>query len=147
MLNNPLPPEAIAAFHTMWDNFPEPVSLVHKSREVIALNKAHYLKPGVCCAKTGKNGPHIRCQANKALAEKQTIGVMNHDSASERGIIIYWIPLDEYPDYFVHFSVRFTVDYENQSVSFKPLTEEEKKELSYSVDTNDYLYTTSDTTA
>ena len=131
MLKRPLPPEVIAAFHAMWDNFPEPVSLVHKSREVIALNKAHYLKPGIYCAKTGKNGPHMRCQANKALAEKQAIGVISHDPASKRTTIIYWVPLEEYPDYFIHFSVRLAIDYEDKSVSFKPLTEEEKRELSY----------------
>ncbi len=30
----------IEAFHLMWGNFPEPATLVHKSKEVIAVNAA-----------------------------------------------------------------------------------------------------------
>ena len=31
--------EIISAFHLMWDNFPEPVMITQKSREMVALNK------------------------------------------------------------------------------------------------------------
>ena len=29
----------ISAFHLMWDNFPEPVMITQKSREMVAINK------------------------------------------------------------------------------------------------------------
>ena len=31
--------EIIQAFHLMWGNFPEPVMITQKSREMIAVNK------------------------------------------------------------------------------------------------------------
>ena len=61
----------------MWDNFPEPASLVHKSREVMAVNKAHQklglLKPGMNCSRIGEPGAHAGCLANKALAAEQAM--------------------------------------------------------------------------
>ncbi len=30
----------IQAFHAMWDKFPEPVMMIKRSREIIALNPA-----------------------------------------------------------------------------------------------------------
>lgn len=108
-----LPPEIIEAFHTMWDNFPEPASLVHKSRTVMAINKTHekmgYLKPGMNCAKTGAPGAHKGCLANKALEMKQATYLTIKRDAKE--IIAYWLPLDNYPEFFVHFGVGVTIDY------------------------------------
>lgn len=114
MENEPrLPSEIIDAFHTMWDNFPEPVSLVHKSRTVMAINKAlkkmEYLQPGMNCSKTGAPGAHKGCLANKALATKQA--VYSATKHNDKDIIAYWLPLDEYPDFFVHFGVGVTIDY------------------------------------
>lgn len=31
--------EVIHAFHIMWDNFPEPVTITQRSREIIAVKK------------------------------------------------------------------------------------------------------------
>ena len=42
--------QIIEAFHAMWDNFPESIMLIKKSREIIALNpkrSAAGLKPGM----------------------------------------------------------------------------------------------------
>ena len=42
--------EIIRAFHLMWDNFPEAVTITQKSREIVAVNKkaAEFgLAPGV----------------------------------------------------------------------------------------------------
>ncbi|MCR5564154.1 MAG: hypothetical protein K6F46_12485 [Desulfovibrio sp.] len=42
--------ELIEAFHAMGDNFPEPVTITQKSREIIAVNTAAEqfgLKPGI----------------------------------------------------------------------------------------------------
>jgi hypothetical protein len=35
--------KVIEEFHLIWDHFPEPVTLVHKSREVIAVNGHSFL--------------------------------------------------------------------------------------------------------
>lgn len=107
------PPAIIEAFHLMWDNFPEPASLVHKSREVIAVNKAHqklgYMKPGMNCAKTGVPGAHKACLGNQALMTGQaTYAVVK---PADREIIAYWLPVDGHPEFFVHFGVGSTIDY------------------------------------
>ena len=108
-----IPPVVIEAFHLMWDNFPEPASLVHKSREVMAVNKAHgalgYLKPGMNCSKTGAPGAHKGCLANQALASGEAVYAVVKPAAKE--IIAYWLPLDGHPEFFVHFGVGTTIDY------------------------------------
>ena len=35
-----LPQNVIDAFHLMWNGFPEPVMLTHKSFKVLAINRA-----------------------------------------------------------------------------------------------------------
>ena len=42
-----LPEKVTEAFHLMWGNFPEPVTLVHKSFCVMALNKAFEVMPSL----------------------------------------------------------------------------------------------------
>ena len=140
MIQHPLPWEVIEAFHVMWDNFPEPVSLVHKSREVLAVNKAHFLEPGMFCSKTGLNGPHVGCLANKALAEQAAVAVLNHSPFENKHVIGYWIPLDGHPDYFIHTGVRFSVDFENETCALSPLTDEAKEKMSYYQPTGEYRF-------
>ena len=51
-----LPQSVIDAFHLMWDGFPEPVQLNHKSRRIMAVNKAAAamgLAPNLFCNKLG----------------------------------------------------------------------------------------------
>ncbi len=48
--------KVIEAFHLMWGGFPEPATLVHKSREVLAVNPACQKigrEKGMNCAKPG----------------------------------------------------------------------------------------------
>ncbi len=114
-LVNSLPDSVIEAFHLMWGNFPEPASLVHKSREVMAVNKAHRvlgrLAPGMNCARTGSPEAHKGCLGNQALASGQaaySTGVYNG-----KEIIAYWLPLDGHPEYFIHFGVGTTIEYKS----------------------------------
>ena len=111
---NTLPDSVIAAFHLMWGNFPEPASLVHKSREVMAVNKAHqklgYLHPGMNCAKQGSPEAHKGCLANKTLKYGQAAYTIMKPAAGKE-IIAYWLPVDGYPDFFIHFCVGNTIDY------------------------------------
>lgn len=123
MLKHAPSQEVIEAFHTMWDNFPEPTSLVHKSTEVIAVNKCHFLEPGTYCSKTG-GGPHVGCRAQKALRSGEAEIGVGHSPFEDKDMITYWIPLERCPDYFVHLSIRFRIDYENKTFAIAPIEKE-----------------------
>jgi hypothetical protein len=123
MLKHPLPQEVVDAFHTMWDLFPEPVSLVHKSREVIAVNKVHYLTPGAICARRGRGGPHNDCQANQALQEQKAVVVSKHSPLEKQQLITYWVPIVGHPEYFIHFSVRFVAEHESKTITISSLSD------------------------
>ncbi len=116
-LKNPLPADVIEAFHLMWGNFPESATLVHKSREVIAVNKAcekaGFCRPGMNCAKIGSPEIHQGCLANKALAAREAAHVFT--PSPEGDVIGFWLPLDGYPEHYVHFSVGASMDYKTGS--------------------------------
>lgn len=50
--------QIIDAFHSMWDMFPEPVLLIKKNRDVIAINRKcaelGFLQPGMKCSSVGR---------------------------------------------------------------------------------------------
>ena len=87
--------EVSNAFHLMWGKFPEPVSLAHKSREVAGVNKAHenYMEPGVICARTGCDGPHVLCRADEAMKSGKAVVCPNHAKKEDKERITYWIPI------------------------------------------------------
>lgn len=63
-------PKLIEAFHLMYDHFPEPASLVHKSRLVMAVNPACQIigrAPGMVCARQGAAEAHRGCLAGEAV--------------------------------------------------------------------------------
>ena len=58
------------AFHLMYASFPEPVLLIHKSREILAVNRAGQLSgvaAGMFCNRQGNPEAHRGCLADKAL--------------------------------------------------------------------------------
>ena len=96
----------VAAFHLMWDNYPAPCTLVHASREVIAVNPACDgigRKPGMICSRHGPPENHRGCLADRALAEHAAQSVRKTAHGTER--ITFWLPIDGFADYYVHFSV------------------------------------------
>ena len=102
----------IEAFKVMWGGFPEPVTLVHKSKEIIAVNDACAAigrDPGIKCSQIGPAEAHAGCLANSALKEGKA--KYSRSLYGDREIISYWLPLSDYPDYFVHFGVGVTIDY------------------------------------
>jgi hypothetical protein len=107
-----LPGNVIEAFHLMWGNFPESVTLVHKSGYVMAVNRAAeamgLIEPGMNCAKIGDK-PHKGCLADKALASGETKYV--HIPLPDGETTGFWIPLEGYPEFFLHFSVGLTMNY------------------------------------
>jgi hypothetical protein len=109
--------KVVEAFELMWGNFPEPVALVHKSREVIAVNAASASigrVKGMNCTKHGAPEAHRGCLANQALARQQPTFAKQKSSDGSKEIICYWLPIDGYPEYFIHFGVGVTVDYDAQ---------------------------------
>jgi hypothetical protein len=119
-----LPEKVIEAFHLMWGNFPEPVTLVHKSFCVMALNKASeangVLKTGMKCNKIGKSENHAGCLAQKAIAAKKPM--YSYKRCDDRDQIGYWIPLDDYPDFYVHFGIGYTTDYKTAAALLQDMT-------------------------
>ena len=107
-----LPQSVLDAFQLMWGNFPEPASLVHKSREVMAANSALQklgLTPGMNCAQFGDPAAHKGCLAAQALASGKAM--YSFSSNDGKDAIGFWLPLEGYPEYFVHFGVGYTIDY------------------------------------
>lgn len=105
--------KVIEAFHLMWGNFPEPATLVHKSREVIAVNAACEVigrVKSMNCATHGAPEAHRGCLADQALRAQQS--AFKKAKIGEREIIAYWLPVDGYPELFVHFGVGVTIDYD-----------------------------------
>lgn len=104
--------ELIAAFHLMWDHFPEPVQLTHKSFEIIAMNPSMEIigrHVGMRCIKHGPAESHKGCLAHKALNEhkaKYSTSIINGKES-----VAYWLPVDGYPDYYLHFGTRVIIDY------------------------------------
>ena len=101
--------KVINAFHLMWGKFPEAVMLVHKSREILAVNEAAEKLgrvPGMKCSQIGPPEGHRICQANKALAEQQAkyVKYLKLDGGGKE-LIGVWSPLADGSDVYVHFSI------------------------------------------
>ena len=105
--------KVIEAFHMMWGNFPEAVMLIHKNRDILAVNDACRTSGGVVgvkCSELGGPEQHKGCLANQAIANKQTI--YSKSEVGGKTIIGYWMPLTDYPEVYVHFGVGMMVDYD-----------------------------------
>lgn len=96
----------IEAFHLMWDHFPGPSSLVHKTKKVIAANPACIAmgrEPGMYCSRTGSPESHKGCLAAKALAEHRAERIQVEADGTHRAV--FWLPVDGFDDYYIHFGV------------------------------------------
>ena len=105
--------EIIRAFHLMFDNFPEPVMITQKNREMIAVNKkaeSFGLKAGIKCSTIGKLENHKKCQCNKAVDSGESI-FCTYDGNFGKAYG-FWIPVPEKPEWIIHFGVGSTFEYE-----------------------------------
>ena len=105
----------IEAFHLMFDHFPEGVQLAHKSKRIVALNaacKSLGRDVGMICAKHGPAEAHKGCLAHKTIK--------NHVASWKKGAepgpggqdpVVFWLPVDGYPDFYIHFGVGYMKDY------------------------------------
>lgn len=107
--------KVIDAFHLMWGNFPEPVMLVHKTREILAVNEACSKLGGVVgikCSSIGGPESHKGCLANQALASQSATYSKNESNG--KTVIGFWIPVVDHPDIYVHFGIGTTIDYDKR---------------------------------
>jgi hypothetical protein len=102
----------IEAFHLMWSKFPEPAMLIHKTREILAVNEAcknaEEIKGiideelvGKKCVSMMSPEIHRGCLANKALQTQQAMSMKKEFGGLE--VSTYWIPVSGCPDVYVHF--------------------------------------------
>lgn len=105
----------IEAFHLMFDHYPEPAQLTHKSKRIIALNaacKAIGRDVGMICAAHGNPEAHKGCLASRAIQEHKTQWkMMENPVQGKQNPVIFWLPVDGYPDYYIHFGVGSSLDY------------------------------------
>jgi hypothetical protein len=103
----------IEAFYLTWNSFPEPVMLVERNRTILALNRAAEKEGrqiGIKCSSMPPLERHSGCKANAALSTKECQYAKWKGNFGD--VITYWMPIDEYPDYFIHFSVGQKLTYE-----------------------------------
>ena len=101
------------AFHMMWDNFPEPVMLIKKSRQIYAANKkaeAIGLSTQMKCSSIGEPSQHKGCRCNEAADGKKPVYI-TYDTPFGK-TFGYWIPVAGAEEYILHFGVGGTFAYE-----------------------------------
>lgn len=105
-------PEILRAFEMMWGLHPGPVMLIHKSREIVAVNQAAAavgLPVGILCHSlypSDKPCPH--CLANKALKQAQAVRRTAYVPSQKRFMDGFWIPVVSEPELYVHFGNDIT---------------------------------------
>ena len=100
-------PELTEAFSLMWGTYQGPASLVHKSKTIMAVNRACLeggRKPGMICAQWDSPDKHRGCLANRALKEQIPL---HKEIRRDNGISrVYWLPVPGYPDFYIHFTTE-----------------------------------------
>ena len=96
--------QLISAFDMMWGKYPEPVTLIHRSFTILAVNEACKATGRVAGVKCNATNPelHKGCLAMEALKTNEPKMVV-----SERDGIhwtSFWIPVSGAPDYYIHFT-------------------------------------------
>lgn len=96
--------QLIESFNQMWDKYPEPVQLIHRSFRILAVNESCRLLGGVagviCCADNDCK-PHPGCRAMLALKTNEAQVVAREREGTQ--ITGYWIPVAGATDYYIHF--------------------------------------------
>ena len=92
----------------MFDHYPEAAQLTHKSKRIVALNPACEAigrHAGMIRAKHGPPEAHKGCLAMDAPKKhKAEVTIAEHDSPERRKYAVFWLPIEGYPDFYVHFS-------------------------------------------
>ncbi|MDR0620354.1 MAG: hypothetical protein LBJ61_00510 [Deltaproteobacteria bacterium] len=111
----PVDEKLLNAFHLMYDCYPEPVQLAHVSRTILAVNPAGLAAGkavGLKCSKIGPPEGHRGCLATHAVKElKAKWRQVDATATLGRKFVTFWLPLEGYPNYYVHFSCGSKIDY------------------------------------
>mgnify|MGYP001571354579 CR=1 FL=1 len=94
----------ISAFEMMWGKYDEPVRLIRRGFDIIAVNEAYSAMGGVAGVKCNATNPemHKGCKAMEALKTNDTKKVVSEKDGVQW--TSYWIPVSGFPDYFIHFT-------------------------------------------
>lgn len=104
--------KVIESFHMMWDNFPDPVMLIKKSRDIYAVNKKAAslgLTTGIKCSSIGAPEKHKGCLCNQAADNKEAAYKAYEGSFGKA--YGFWIPVAGAEEYIIHFGVGSTFEY------------------------------------
>jgi len=99
----------IQAFLATWELFPEPVSLLDRSRTILAINalgRRFGMSIGDKCFSLNPeaHGASCRtCRANEALDRREA--VIKPDLFRGQDIQAYWVPLPGHDDCYIHFAI------------------------------------------
>jgi hypothetical protein len=103
--------EIIESFRLMWDCFPHPVLLLHKSRTIVDANQAARnlgVAAGIKCRDISPSPENCRkhCQADKVLASKVSERIVSRQG--NKLTATYWLSLNvPDDDLYLHFSMEF----------------------------------------
>ena len=103
--------EIAESFRLMWDCFPHPVLLLHKSREIVDANEAARklgVVPGIKCRDISPSPENCKkhCQADKVLASGISERIVSHQG--NKLIATYWLSLNvPDDDLYLHFNIEF----------------------------------------
>ncbi|MHB8074676.1 hypothetical protein [Desulfosporosinus fructosivorans] len=94
----------IAAFKMMWGKYHEPVTLIHRSFTIIAVNEACKATGQVAGVKCNAKNPelHKGCLAMEALKTNEPKMVVSKRDGIDW--TSFWIPVSGVPDYYIHFT-------------------------------------------
>lgn len=95
----------IEAFNLIWNRYPEPAMLIHRSKKMVAVNRAcrdFGGQDGAVCAEYGDPSHHRGCLADEALSRGKAMSV-DRELPGEERMVVYWLPVEGYSDYYVHF--------------------------------------------
>ena len=104
--------KAIDAFHLMWDNYPEFAILLHKDKIIVAVNKEGEklgLVVGAKCENCLPSEVHKGCQVDETIKQRKWSYRRRQNESG--GVIHFWMPIDGYDDYLIHFQVGGSVEY------------------------------------
>lgn len=105
MENNYQEAKVIEAFKIMWDKYPEPAMLINRGKRLMALNwasrQANQAVKTFCHEISGCQDINNRCLINECLDSRQAKIARINDG--RKHWTIHWVPLQDYPDYCVHF--------------------------------------------
>ncbi len=105
-------PHILESFRLMWNLYPGPVMLIHKDREILALNKAAKelgISAGIKCHSLyPSETPCPGCLANAALKQGEAKRKAAYSEQFQQFLDGFWVPLDGVDDVYVHFGNDIT---------------------------------------